>query len=134
MSMRVNIVESYLRGMRDGSIQSRTELAREIQLTEIGIRQVYIGYVGYGQNGVNNDCLNNRDKQPPSSDNVFFFLELGPKEIFYTQTKEKESRNVWTLKCADVRIVKKKRRCKAARKAKEHNAFRMWNPMEYKVF
>ena len=98
------------------------------------IRRVYIGYVEYGQNGVH-DCLNNRDKQPPSSNNVFFFLELRPKEIFvYAQTKEKESRNVWTSKCPDVRIVKKKRRCKAARKAKEHNAFRMWNPMESKVY
>ena len=90
--------------------------------------------VGCGQNG-DNDCLNKRDKQLPINNNVFFSLEFRPKERFvYTQTKEKESRSVWTPECAHVQIVKKKRRCKAARKAKENNAFRMWNPLEYKVF
>jgi len=55
-----------------------------------------------------------------------------PKERFvYTQTKEKES-SAWTPDFAHMRIVKTKRRCKAARKAKQNNAFRMWNPMEYK--
>ena len=64
-----------------------------------------------------------------------FSLKFRPKERFlYTQTKEEKSRSVWTPDFADVRIVNKKRRCKAARKAKENNAFLMWNPMEYKVF
>ena len=34
MSVRENFVDIYLRGTRDRSIPSRTELAREIQLTD----------------------------------------------------------------------------------------------------
>ena len=34
MSVRANFADIYLRGMRDRSMRSRTELAREIQLTD----------------------------------------------------------------------------------------------------
>ena len=34
MSVRANFADIYLRGMRDRSMQSGTELAREIQLTD----------------------------------------------------------------------------------------------------
>ena len=39
MSVRANFADIYLRGMRDRSMRSETELAREIQLTDNVIGQ-----------------------------------------------------------------------------------------------
>ena len=49
MSVWANFADIYLRGMRDRSMQSRTELAREIQLTDWSTahKPVYGGPLAY---------------------------------------------------------------------------------------
>lgn len=54
------------------------------------------------------------------------------KKLSNPRADAKAASSKWTFPDI-VRVAEKKKRCKAARKAKEDNAFRMWNPMEYKV-